>query len=150
MSPHSHPLIQRLTDEYGYPVACCGNLGQLTDEGTACLFFSGDPQRIPEACDLAVVLPELADAFEGRFAPMVVSREDERELQQRYGFRQWPALVFLRDGEYLGALERIQDWADYREALPALLDGETGRAPGIGIAVTVAPPVGNTDAVESA
>lgn len=139
MTVPTHPLIDRLTRELGYPELTVDNRGSLTAKGTCCLFFSGDPQRIRDATDLAVVLPELVQANNGRFVPMVVSRDDERDLQKIYGFQQWPALVFLRDGQYLGALERIRDWADYREEIPALLDAQARRAPGIGIAVTAAP-----------
>ena len=134
-----YPLIDRLSDELGYPVLTTDNREALTASGTVCLFFSEDPKRYPEALDVAVVLPELVTAFAGDFTPVVVSREIDRELQREYGFRQWPALVFLRDGQYLGAMEKIRDWAEYKDEIPAILAGSGKRAPGIGIPVTSEP-----------
>ncbi|MCC0047857.1 MAG: hydrogenase-1 expression HyaE [Rhodobiaceae bacterium] len=42
-----------------------------------------------------------------RWFPPFVSRESERGLQRRYRFNAFPALVFLRDGEYLGTIQRV-------------------------------------------
>ncbi|MDO6460940.1 hypothetical protein Q4485_09550 [Granulosicoccaceae sp. 1_MG-2023] len=134
-----YPLIDRLTDELGYPLLTADNREALSTSGTVCLFFSEDPKRYPEALDVAVVLPELVKAFDNSFTPVVVARGYDRELQREYGFRQWPALVFLRDGDYLGAIEKIRDWADYKDEIPAILAGSGKRAPGIGIPVTSEP-----------
>ena len=88
------------------------------------LFFTGDPARVRESDDVAMILPELITAFDGRFRAAVVSRESERPLQARFRFTAWPTLVFLRRGAYLGAISRVRDWNDYLDEIAGLLEAE--------------------------
>lgn len=124
------PLIDRLTDEFGYPRVTAKTLDTvLRSADNTVLFFTADPANTPEANDVAVVLPELARHFQGRIAPAVVAREDERALQAMYGFELWPALVFLRKDQYLGTISKIQDWADYLVQIQGFLDAGPVRPP---------------------
>jgi hydrogenase-1 operon protein HyaE len=106
--------------------------------GDAVLFCAGDPVQYPECLDVAVVLPELLRVWPGRFRAGVVSPEQEAAVQARYGFQRWPTLIFLRRGEYLGALSGIQDWSVYLARIETLLAGPVSRPPSIGIAVSTA------------
>lgn len=118
----SSPLIRRLHEELGFPLLDRqGADAFLAEGGEAVLFFTGDPGRYKETDDVAVVLPELIKEFGGRLRAGVVERESERELEARYGFAVWPALAFFRDGHYLGAITRMQDWEVYLERIPELL-----------------------------
>jgi hydrogenase-1 operon protein HyaE len=119
----SSALIDRLIDVLGYPRVTVRTLDAvLLSADNTVLFFAGDPAITPEANDVAVVLPELIRHFDGRLRPAVVAREDERALQAIYGFEIWPALVFLRKDQYLGAISRIRDWTDYLEQIQGFLD----------------------------
>ena len=130
------PLIDRLTQEFGYPTLDASNYDDfIANNETVALFFANDPAKFPETLDLAVILPELHKAFKDRFTPAVIDRSYEKELQQRFDFKAWPALVFLRDGQYLGNTTRIQDWSDYMSDIPAILDAMPSRNPGLGIPV---------------
>lgn len=132
----SSPLITMLGEKYGYPTIDESNFDQfIADNECVCLFLTEEPNRFPESNDVAVVLPELATAFAGEFVPAVVSRDYEKKLQRRYDFRVWPALVFLRNGKYLGTLTRILDWSDYKVEIPKILASEPKREPGVGIPV---------------
>lgn len=132
----THPLIQRLYDEFHYPeVSLADHDAFVAREGVNVLFFTGDPARYRETSDVAVVLPELMTAFEGRLQPGVVAREDEIELQKHYGFRRWPALVFVREGGYLGAICKIRDWSEYLDEIGDLIVAESKRPPGFKIPV---------------
>ena len=126
----SHALIDRLSDELGYPRVSAQNLDSVLQlaENTV-LFFSGDPATVPEASDVAVVLPELVRHFDGRLGAGIVERADERALQALYGFEIWPALVFLRGQQYLGAISRIRDWSDYLQRIQEFLDTGPVRTP---------------------
>ena len=46
-------------------------------------------------------------------------------------FGTWPALVFLRRGEYLGVITQVQNWDDYLREIRYLLDSEPTRTPGL-------------------
>lgn len=130
------PLLDRLTQELGYPMLDATNYDSFVESNeTVALFFTNDPVKFPETLDMAVVLPELHSAFEDRFIPALVDTSYERELQQRFDFKAWPALVFLRHGKYLGNVTRILDWADYMTDIPAILDATPTRNPGLGIPV---------------
>ena len=132
----SSPLIQRLFDEYGYPEIQVANLQDfIKGPGVFVLFFTGDSKQHRETNDVAVVLPELVSAFDGKLRPGVVSRSAEKQLQARYGFRRWPALVFVKEDGYLGAITGMQNWEDYLRKVQALLKAEPREPPGFGVPV---------------
>jgi hydrogenase-1 operon protein HyaE len=121
----THPLIQRLFDEHGFPeVTRDSHQAFISQPGVTMLFFAGDPNSFKDVTDVAVVLPELVKAFQGGLIPGVVTAEAEKELQRLYGFGAWPALVFLRDGGYLGTITGIQNWSEYLRDIRELMNGE--------------------------
>jgi len=123
-----HPLVERLLAEFGLPEVGTADVDAfLAAPGDAVLLFTEDPKKYPESADVAVILPELMRAFAGRFRAAVVARASERELQKRYGFARWPALVFLRGGDIVGTLTGVHDWDEFVEQVSALLDSPTRR-----------------------
>ena len=132
----SMQLIERLSDTLGYALLDAENFEEFVAHTPQCvLFFTENPTSFPESSDVAVILPEIVRQFGDRLTPAVVARNHEREVSKRYGVREWPTLVFLRRGEYLGAIARVQDWNDYVLLIQDILDGETRRAPTVGIPV---------------
>jgi len=134
----THPALRRLTQDLEYPELGIGDHDKFAElAGIGVLFFAGDPARDRETVDVAVVLPELVKAFDGTLRPAIVhrSREVELTLQARYGFREWPTLVFLRDGGYLGAISRVQDWGVYLSEVNLILSSQVRRPPGFKIPV---------------
>lgn len=130
------PLLESLIEQQGYPLLDEESLrGFLAVSPNSVLFFTGDPAKHPETLDVAVILPELMKVFGDRCRPAVVARVAEHDLQKRYGFTAWPALVFLRGDRYLGAIERVKDWSVYLTEIERLFSAEPRRAPGIGIPV---------------
>ncbi|MCB1518966.1 MAG: hydrogenase-1 expression HyaE [Hyphomicrobiaceae bacterium] len=116
------PLLSSLIEQHGYPVIGEADLAAFANARDHCvLFFAGDADRLMESNDLAVILPELIKASAGVLAPIIVSRDAERMLQRKYRFSAFPALVFLRRGEYLGAISRVRDWAEYMREIPEIL-----------------------------
>jgi hydrogenase-1 operon protein HyaE len=135
------PLIDQLIEQHGYPVVTADRLDDfLARETTLALFLSEDPKRYPESNDVAVILPQLATAFSGRFEPALVDRALEPLFKQRYDIAVWPCLVFLRNGRFLGKISKVRDWADYMDRIPAILDSEPKHNPGVGIPVVDASP----------
>ena len=129
------PLIDRLSDELNYPLLNLGNIDNfLSQNALSVLFFTNDTNRFPESLDVAVVLPELIALFPD-ITPAVIARDDEIKLQSLYGFRSWPALVFMKGNEYLGVITGIQDWGDYLKDIPIILSSEPSRPHSIGIPV---------------
>lgn len=103
--------------------------------GDCVVLFAEDPARVPETWDVAVVLPEVLKDLGGRLRAGVLDMASARRLAPRYGFGTWPALVFLRDGGYVGVIEGMRDWAVYRREASAMLGKPVGRAPTLGVAV---------------
>lgn len=132
----SSPLIERLQREFSYPTVDASSLNDFLKQNTCTvLFFTEEPSRFPESNDVAVVLPELVKAFQGKFTPAIVERSDEKKLQSLYGFQSWPALVFLRGQNYLGTITGIQDWGVYLDEINTILTAQASRPPAIGIPV---------------
>ena len=134
----SHVLIDRLLSELGYAEVSLASHGEFVAEpGMNVLFFPGDPTTVEDATDVAVVLPELIAAFDGQLNPGVVTDTfgDGKVLKRKYGFSHFPTLVFVRGGDYVGAISRIQDWSDYLDQVSNLLVAPPCRAPGFSIPV---------------
>lgn len=103
----------------------------------AVLLSAGDPVRWPEAIDVAIVLPELIDAFQGRLRGAVIARQAESELGQKFGVRVQPTLIFCSKGETLGLIGKIQDWPVYIDRISKLLDRP--RATGASVVKSIIP-----------
>ena len=103
--------------------------------GTTLIMFAEDPAKVPETWDLTVILPEMVGASMalGTLRVGVLPPEAARPLAARYGIRLWPALLALRDGDYLGTIEGLKDWPVYSRLIPELLAAAPSRPPGIGI-----------------
>ena len=137
----SHPLIDRLHSEFGYARIDEQNHGEfVAAAGMNVLFFPGNPDTVRDATDVAVILPELVTSFDGRLRVGVVhgQRGAAASLQKRYGFKTYPSLVFIRDGEYVGTISRVQNWTDYLEEIAGLFTAPPRRAPGFSIPVVTA------------
>ncbi|MGB5164505.1 MAG: hypothetical protein WBN09_06635 [Woeseiaceae bacterium] len=136
----SHVLIDRLIQDGYTEVDCDNHDAFVATPGMNVLFFPGDPATVKDATDVAVVLPELLRAFEGRLHPGVVTDTfgAGKTLKRTYGFSHFPALVFVRGGEYVGTICRIQDWGEYIEKISELLVAPPRRAPGFSIPVVTA------------
>lgn len=139
----SHPLIDRLVTELDYADVSLANCEEfVAAPGMNVLFFPGDATTVRDATDVAVVLPELVAAFDEQLRPGVVRDVfgDGDVLRRRYGFKEYPALVFIRAGDYVGTLTRIQDWGDYLSKIGALLVSAPRRPPVFSIPVVVESP----------
>ncbi|HSD44826.1 MAG TPA: hydrogenase [Burkholderiales bacterium] len=138
--PGRHPLVDRLFAEFGYAELQAEAFDVFAARpGHTLLFFVADPQRVRETLDLAVIVPELAAAFPGRFAVGVLLPAVANPIALRYGVRRWPALVMLRDGRYVGAIEGVRDWDDYGRLVAQLLATEPTAPPAIVLTPRPAP-----------
>src|SRR5574343_414459 len=59
-----------------------------------------------------------------------------RTLASRFGVLKYPALVFLRDGQYTGVIVGLMDWPDVVHRFAELLAAPARRPPSVGIPVT--------------
>lgn len=77
-----------------------------------------------------MIAPELAKSCGLIEHKAVVGPPNARKLAVTYGFKRWPALVFFRDGKYLGAVDGLRLWADLvREADEIMHSDRTIRPP---------------------
>ncbi len=134
-----HPLIGQLFAKHGCTEVDVATVDAFARQpGHTLLLFTEDPLRIRETLDLAVIVPELARAFPGRFRVGVLLPVAARQLQPRYGFRRWPAFVMLHDGDYVGAVDGLRNWDEYVQEVGQLLEAAPARPPTIGIPVKTA------------
>jgi hydrogenase-1 operon protein HyaE len=133
-------LIRAMLEKYAYPVLDEGSIDTFVKaRDEVVLFFAENPRQFPESDDVAMILPELIKAYGGRLQAALIHRNAEHALQRRYGFATWPALVFLRRGEYLGVITQVRNWDDYLGEIDRLLASEPVRAPGFRIPVVGEP-----------
>lgn len=129
-------LIDALTDKHGYPRLDAHEIDSYLSQQQqpVALFFSGDPVKVLESNDVAVVLPELVQHFDGRVDAAVVT-DTNPKLQARFGFSRWPALVFMLGKEYLGTISQVQNWSDYLVEIERILNATPTPLPGFPIPV---------------
>ena len=122
--PREPPLVTRLVESLGATRLDEGSFDAFANApGEAALFFTEDPARFREVLDVAVIVPELAAAATRRFRIGVLPPPLANARASTYGVRRWPALVFLRGGQWLGNVEGLRDWGEYLAAVNELLEG---------------------------
>jgi hydrogenase-1 operon protein HyaE len=135
----SSPLIEDLVENQGIPLIDEAALDAFSSSHThVLLFFTENPVQFPESNDVAVVLPLLKQHFGDRFRVAVVARESERTLHARFPFDGWPSLVLLKEGAYVGAVSRMQDWDVYLSEMERLLQSEPSTLRGFKVPVVSA------------
>lgn len=136
-------LIERLNTDLAYPLLSNAEQRAAFAQplANAVIFLPNNPQHYPETLDVAIVLPELVTIFQGQLKPAVADWDYAKVLAAEYAITEWPALLFLRHGEYLGSITRVRDWSVYLSKIKTLLAAEPSTKPGIGVAVVSA----NTD-----
>ena len=134
-----HPLLDQLVTRHGFTQLDADAVDAfIAPAGHVLLVFTEDPVRYKETLDLAVIAPEIARAFPGGFRVGVLFPDVARKVAKRYGFARWPALVLLKDGEYVGAIDGLRNWDEYLELMQQLLAAEPSRPPSVGIPVNSA------------
>ena len=79
-----HPLLDQLFTRHGFTRVAADTLDAFAAApGHALLVFTEDPQRYKETLDLAVIAPEVAKAFAGRFRVGVLLPADARRAATR-------------------------------------------------------------------
>lgn len=133
-------LFHRLVEHHGYTrLADAAAVDDfLAGPGDRVLLLADDPQLVPESWDVAVILPDVLATATGRYQVGLLPPALARPIATRYAVGVWPALLFVRDGQYVGTLAGMRDWADYQREIPTFLTRPASRAPGIGIPVASA------------
>lgn len=131
-----HPLLAQLVARHGFAELVPDTFDAwIAEPGLALLVFVEDPSRVKETLDLAVIAPEVAKACGDGLRKAVLLPAAAKAIAVRYGFRRWPALVVLRDGGYLGAIDGLRNWSEYVDEMNRLASAPVTRPPSIGIAV---------------
>ena len=111
----THPLITRLSTDLGWP--CFADVASLTEwlarPGVHVLFVPGTQRWNLEAPDVAIILPELQMAFQGKFDCAVVDDAIEADVRETSGVFKTPSLILYREGACLGGIPKVRDWDDY-------------------------------------
>lgn len=129
--------IARMVVRHHFRVVPGGHLETFAPVGLSAVLLTDDPQRNLEVLDACVILPEALKPVLGRINCWVADEAASPALMQRFGVARAPAVVFLRDGDYVGVLNGIRDWGEYQAEVQRLLDGPAQPRP-IAIPVRVA------------
>ena len=89
--------------------------------GLHVIFVPGDVVRNLETPDVAVILPELRQAFQGQFDCAVAADSVETDLRSSTKVHKTPSLIFFREGQMIGALPKVRDWSEYIERITQIL-----------------------------
>jgi hydrogenase-1 operon protein HyaE len=115
-------LFARLVQQHGFDAPGAGGLDAWTQApGQSLLFFGGDPRRVPETWDVAVVLPDIVAGYRPGLRVALLDPALSQTLAGQYAVTVLPALVLLSDGRPIGSIERMRGWDEYAESLAAIL-----------------------------
>jgi thioredoxin-like negative regulator of GroEL len=88
--------------------------------GWALVVVTGDVSQRAEAQDLAVVTRELRARAPAGTSVGVLSTREEDAVKQRFSLAAVPALLFVKEGRVVSAVQRMQDWSVYTRAADVL------------------------------
>lgn len=119
----THPLVTRLIEEFAYPaLQDMADVATFTEApGLHVVFVPGDAVRNLETPDVAVILPELRQAFQGQFDCAIATDAVESQLREATGIFKTPSLIFFRDGACIGGIPKVRDWSEYVERITHFL-----------------------------
>jgi hydrogenase-1 operon protein HyaE len=139
MSQNFSGLLDRLVATHDVAdLDAAGLKAFIEAPGNGVVLLLDEPDRVAESWDLAVIFPELL-ASAGIPARAALLRPAQALDQLgRFGINRLPALLFLRDGGYVGVIEGLRDWNEFVADCRTMLQTPVSRPPGIGIAVTAA------------
>lgn len=104
--------------------------------GEAVVLLVDDPDRAAESWDLAVIFSDLLAAAGGGLRTGLLRPGASAQIQPQFGISRLPALLFLRDGGYVGTIEGLRAWSEFVGLCREMRQRPVGRAPSIGIAVS--------------
>ena len=140
MSNNFSVLLDKLVEKYGISeLDQAGFQAFMEVPGNAVALFTEEPDTVAESWDMAVIFPELLASLGANLRAAVLRPESAKLLQARFGLGRLPALIFLRDWSYGGAIEGLRDWSEFVTEFAAMLQKPVSRTPTIGIAVSVVP-----------
>lgn len=133
---YAHPLYRRMIDEFGFERHDKDTFEEfLKKNGLSMVVFVEDPNRMKETMDALVIAPELAKSCGLIEHKAIVGPPNARKLAVTYGFKRWPAIVFFRDGKYLGAVDGLRLWADLVREADEIMRSKPHYPPSVGIPV---------------
>lgn len=123
-----HPAFIRLWGTEGFERLNEENFKRFTEKpGLLLAVFADSPTTFKESIDMAVIAPEIARAFAAHLAGKgFTDPAVGRAIAARFGLTRLPAVGFFRDGEFLGALQGLQDWDAYLKGLAEIGAKRTG------------------------
>ncbi len=137
MSASLAKQLDRLALEHGFARVTPDSLRDFAASGDSVLLLTAEAAQCPEAWDMAMVLPEALAVVGGRFLAGVAEPFHSQQLASSHGIEVLPALIFQRDGQWVGKLEGMVDWMQLVRTLMEMLQSPTRRRPGLGIPVRV-------------
>ncbi len=123
-------LLQALTERHGLPVVDETTLDALLrpakgEADHVLLFFPGDVKLRPESTDIAIILPQILNAFSGRLRGGVVSAASEERLRPRFQVLISPCLVLTKGESPVDVFSKVLDWSEYISRIETALDDIT-------------------------
>ncbi len=132
----TNPLYRKLVDEEGFEELLPENYEEfIKKEGLSLILFIENPNKMKETMDALVIAPELAKSCLLITNKAVVPPPHSRKLAQIYGFKRWPAMVFVRDSAYLGAVDGLRLWSQLVQEVDRIITRQPAFPPSIGIPI---------------
>ncbi len=132
----TNALYRKLVDVEGFEELDASNYSEfIKKEGLSLILFVENPNRMKETLDALVIAPEVTKYCQLIVNKAVVPPPDARKLSAIYGFRRWPAMVFVKEGAYLGAVDGLRMWSDLIAEVDKITNGSPVYPPSIGIPI---------------
>lgn len=129
-------LLDKLVKRHGLADLNAAGLQAFMDApGDGVALVLDEPERVPESWDLAVIFPDLLNITDAKPRGAVLRPAAAKSIQAQFGIHRLPALLFLRDGGYVGVIQGLRDWNEYVVECRAMAQTPVSRPPSVGIAV---------------
>ena len=107
-----------------------GNLDEfINGGGERLIFFLDNPIKRREVVDLAVLIPDLSKLTGREVKSGFLREEFSKDLITKYAINFLPAILFLRNGGYLGVISGLKNWGEYQELISEIINLEVSNLP---------------------
>lgn len=126
------PAIDRL-ERLGHQRLTAETVLSFLAEGARLVLLTGNPQRVRESNDAAVIFPDLVRAVSEAtgctlLAGFLTPDQETDVVRAELGVLSYPCVVAYRDGSFAGVVPGMKAWSDFVSQVSSFFAAPTAQA----------------------